>query len=259
MPVKFTGPTLAQQAQEFKRRLAVAMTKAAVATRADLQKEMTSVFDRPTPYTLNAVYLVPATAENPTVEIGLKDAGSVNVMGGRSDYKGGSALTYLQPQIKGGGRALKPYEKLLRDAGILPAGMYTAPGSGAELDGYGNLNPGQLVKILATLKGLKDRYSHSNSPGQLAELRKNMRELGDPYWKTVPDRFGRGIRREEDYVIGGSARAPGLPPGIYRKQGRQLSLVIAFIRAPSYRARFDFEGIARRRFDEHLKANLKLP
>lgn len=188
----------------------VALTRTGQAVKSALRAEMESVFDRPTPYTLNALMLRPATPQNPKFTVEFKFMAD----------KGPPAWKYLGPQVVGGGRKDKRSEVLLRQAGILPAGMQVVPGYGADIDRYGNMSRGQIVKILSSLRAMFDPAQNKNS----FALRQ------------------RGVRRREQYFVGG----PNLKPGIYKKQGDAVVCVMRFVRLPVYTPRFDFYGVAGR-------------
>ncbi len=195
----------------------VALTRTGQAVKAALTTEMGRVFDRPTRYTLNSLRLQPATKARPDATVWLRDDWA----------KGTPAERYLLPQIRGGARADKRSEKLLRQAGVLPLGMQAVPGVGARLDANGNMNRGQIVAILSYLRAF-------NSAGFTAN-----RSL-DPAAKR------RGKWRRHDWFV--ISRGGGnLPPGVYltdARSGRAVP-VLSFVRQPSYRARFDFFGVAR--------------
>ncbi len=42
----------------------------------------------------------------------------------------------------------------MRQAGVLPGGMFWVPGSAAKMDRYGNISTGQIVQIVSALKGI---------------------------------------------------------------------------------------------------------
>ncbi|RKP46673.1 hypothetical protein D7S86_24600 [Pararobbsia silviterrae] len=123
--------------------ISVALNRVGRAVIAAEQKTMNDVFDRPTPYTLNALRLKAATKTNLVAQVAYKD----------DAYKGTPATKYLSPQVDGGARSVKRIESLLRARGLLPSDMYTVPGSAAVLDQYGNFSRGQYSQILAQLQG----------------------------------------------------------------------------------------------------------
>jgi hypothetical protein len=187
--------------------IAVGLSRTATAVKAALREEMQKVFDRPTPYTLNSLMVTPATKESLQAEVGFK------MFAG----KGTPAEKYLSPQIRGGARLLKRFEHSLSHAGLLPSGMAVAPASGVDLDAYGNVNRGTIVRILSQLKA-------SSDPLQNQTARSKRR------WKG---------KRTEYFLL---TKAHGkLKPGIYARAGAgRVRPIFNFVRVPSYRERFHF-------------------
>ena len=136
-------------------------------TAKDVQESLTSamsVFDRPKSVTRKGTYLKRSTKSSLTAEVGLKSraAGSVPV------------AEYLAANIEGSGRVDKRSETLLRNAGILPAGMQTRPGPDARLDAYGNMSRGQIVQILSYFKTFGSIHTSGRGkagPTQSAKLK----------------------------------------------------------------------------------------
>lgn len=185
--------------------------------RERLQEEIKSVFDRPTRFTIDSIEVIKATAERPEATVMLKDFSS----------KAAPAAVWLAPQVYGGDRRDKRSETLLRGRGILPAGMYVAPGAGMKLDSMGNVGRGQMQKIISGLGASFDPYQRSTSSRRSAGNRKRffvMRQGKRPI--GIAERFGRS--RE------------------------QVRIVLAFIAKPKYQKRFDFFGIATQFVDEDL-------
>src|SRR5262245_39031822 len=89
---------------------ALALTRTAQVMQAAQITEMQRVFDRPTPFTLNALFVSPATKRRLEASVYFKDFAP----------KGTPAGKYLRPQIMGGGRNLKRMERLLQGKGLLP-------------------------------------------------------------------------------------------------------------------------------------------
>jgi len=207
--------------------VAKALTNTAQNSKKDLIDVMPRVFDRPTPYTLNSLYVKPATKQSLEAIVKLKD----------DTYKGTPASKYLGPQIFGGNRNIKRFERLLTGRGILPAGMAVMPAAGAELDQYGNMKRGQFSKILSQLQANTDFYQN----------------------ETAASRKRKGRKVTSRYFVG----APGggkLPLGIYARygfaQGSAIKPVMLFVEVPKYRNRFDFQGIVvstiKRKFSDNL-------
>ncbi|MBU8538719.1 hypothetical protein [Falsiroseomonas tokyonensis] len=191
---------------------------------------MDRVLDRPMQYTRGGVLVDKAQPRYLNMAVALRD---------RIDMKkkGLPASVYLRTQIDGGARGQKSHEKALSDAGVLPPGYYLVPTRYADLDAYGNMKAGQIVKILSSLNAFKEVGSTQNAWGRKGRgLRK-----GESYFAIVP---GRPQGRRKDDLGGG-----GLPPGIYMVRNRALGLVLpvaAIVGSPpSYTPRLDFEGITR--------------
>ncbi len=199
----------------------VAATRTAKLAQAELVKEMSDVFDQPTRYTLNSTFVRSATKANPRASVGFKEFAG----------KGTPATRYLMPQVTGGARRPKRFERALQAAGILPKGWYAVPGDSADLDGYGNMSRGQITKILSAVRASSDATQNRSAT-----------------------RKSRGRRRKEQYF----AAKPGapLPPGIYKRGGsnnRDALPVLFFVkRAPQYSRRLPFEQIVRGVASRHL-------
>jgi hypothetical protein len=132
-----------------------AVNDVAFDVRSTLQGEMTKRFDRPTRFTLNSVLVVKATDTNPVATIKLRDEA----------VKGTPPVKYLEPEVKGGQRRLKRYERALLNAGYLYPGEYAIPAGGARMDAYGNMPAGQIVQILSQLKAFGEQGYLANASG----------------------------------------------------------------------------------------------
>ncbi|QNB10816.1 hypothetical protein G5S35_03990 [Paraburkholderia tropica] len=195
----------------------VALNRTGKAVIAVEQATMRNVFDRPTPYTLNALRLKPATKTKLIAEVSYKD----------ESFKGTPATKYLAPQVDGGPRSVKRVEALLRARGLLPADMYTVPGSAAKVDQYGNFSRGQYSQILAQLQASRDS-AQNETPTSRRRKRRN---------PTADVR----------YFVGrpGGGR---LPLGVWARyqfaQGYAVRPILMFVRAPTYSRRFPFYDVA---------------
>lgn len=213
--------------------VATGLTRTAVEMKQAVQDELPRVFDRPTPYTLNSIFVRPARADRLQAETFFKDdrAGS-----------GTPATKYLLPQVTGGQRSVKRFEKALQLAGAMPAGWYVVPGQGARLDAFGNISKGQIIQVLSQLRIT----------------------LTAGFTRNLPQ-----VRGNERKVIGALRRAGGRffvikpgekrgTPGVYQREfaGRTVTPVFIFVRSVGYRPRFDFDGIAGRVAAERLHPNI---
>lgn len=211
---------LSDQARDVRFAAVLATTRTAQAVQRAEIAEMQRVFDRPTRWTLRGTYLKPATKADPEAEVRLKDDIAL---------AGAPAAAFLPAQIEGGPRRHKRFERSLQYVGLLPAGMYAVPGRGAQLDGYGNMNRGQIVKILSDLRATSDPTQHRS------DVKK-----------------GRGKRKNERYKVIPAGRR--MPAGVYLQGAttKQQRLVIAYVKAPAYRKRLDWYGVAERTIDEEF-------
>ena len=198
--------------------------------------EMTRVFDRPTRFTLNALYINFATKQRLVAQVLFKEGfGSI------------PAWRYLGPQVEGGGRAKKSHERALERAGVLRPDEYCIPGQSIALDAYGNVRGSELTRILSDLGANRDPLQNSTARSR---------------------RTRKGRARGRYFVLrpGGSG-APNsdrnVHPGIYfRAAGQRIARpVIMFVTAPRYQERLPFYNVARRimqhRFAKTFEAAMK--
>lgn len=215
------GPGLAARA------LADALNHTANQARQALRVEMESVLDRPTPWTLNAIRILHAKPSgDPEAAVWVQDWA-----GGKNPF---SAEDYLLPQVDGGERFTRRSEKYLRESGILPAGRFVVPGEGARLDTYGNIQKGHMMQILSGLKAMKLSGSDNAATDSKRSLRKG-------------------------HALAFFLMKRGKTPiGIAERRGKNLVMVLAFVRQPQYRARFKFHDVVRRvaENDAQLEANI---
>ena len=116
-----------------------ALTQTAVIVKREVQDEMKRAFDRPTRYTLNSIFIKPASKSDPQSKVGFKSGGS---------NSNRAALKYLQPVLGESPRRLKGVESVLKKKGLLPNGMFVVPGQGVRLNQSGNITKNRLIKIL---------------------------------------------------------------------------------------------------------------
>ncbi len=200
---------------------AFALTNAMKDGREGERETMRSVFDKPTPYTLNALQVRPATKQNLKAELGFKEG-----------FGGTPAWKYLGPSVAGGQRKRKRFEIALTRAGILRSNEFTVPGRGAQLDSYGNMNRGQIVRILSALGAASDAAQNT--------IRR-------------PKRSNR--RRNLDYFVLRGTRAPD---GVYLREGRTVLPILIFVKGMTYSKRFPYYEKARTviptAFRKHFRA-----
>jgi hypothetical protein len=170
----------------------LAATSTAQDVKAREQSVMQQVFDRPTMYTMNALKVRPATRANPVASVEFKEFG------------GTPAKRFLNPNIHGGGRALKSTERQL-------GAQYYVPGLDMKKDGYGNLPGSVYRRILSHLKASTN--VDANISGSARSRRKRR---GNVFFKT-----------KKGYVL-------------QRLGKHDLKVALVPIRAPQYQKRFPF-------------------
>ncbi|WP_445287685.1 hypothetical protein [Variovorax atrisoli] len=221
---------------------AAALNDAGFQVRRAMRNELSSVFDRPTPYVVNSVFVRQATAERLSVAI-------------EPTYYGGKGIDpqqILQAQEFGGARRDKRSEVALRRAGILPAGFQTAiprvPFPGSD-DARGNLRGSFLVQLIAYFQAFGEQgYRANMTAKRRATLhRGTKRQSGRRYFVA----YGR-LR---------SGPTAHLSPGIWAAQGTHgvdLRPVLMFVRIGVYRSRLSMESIAERSgVEEYLQRRLR--
>lgn len=222
--------------RQFPYAASVALNRTGAAVMAAEQKTMRDVFDRPTPYTMNALYLKRATKTNLLAEVRYKD----------DTFKGTPATKYLAPQAEGGDRNVKRIESLLRSRGLLPSDMYVVPGEAATLDIYGNISRGQYSKILAQLQASRDRAQNETKASRKRRSRRNPATdvryfVGRPNGSTAP----LGVWGRYRFAHGSAVRP-----------------ILMFVRAPHYSQRFPFDqvgnGTAAATFPTEMQAALAM-
>jgi hypothetical protein len=186
--------------------------------------EMRQVFDNPTRFTLQAFRFNRATKRDLVALILPKDR-----QGGRH---------YLYIQHEGGARQQTGLERLLSSrlnyGGVIYA---VTPASGMRLDGNGNMSRGQLNQIISAIQANRDRGANTTAASR-----------------------ARNMGRAQYFV---PRDGSSLSPGVWmRTAGGQLIKVLHFTTSmPTYRPRFDFDGVAARRgleiFPRFLSARLE--
>lgn len=229
--VKTNFPDVARRISELGKQgsyvAAVALTRSAKDAQSAIRSEMERVFDRPTPYALNGTFLKSATKTRLEARVWVKD----NPFG-----KGTPADRFLLPHIEGGSRALKGMERMLQRAAMMPAGWFAIPAAGAQLDGNGNVQRGQIKQILSQLK-LQSGTGYQSRAQDSARSRRTIARQGVTYF-ALP----KGHR--------------GLLPGIYLKRkfahGTAIRPVFIFVSQLKYGQRLKFFQVGQATFEQRF-------
>ena len=195
------------------RHIPFASLYAATLTARDVQAKektvMQQVFDRPTPYVMNALYVKPATKANPIASVEFREFAG----------KGTPAKRFLNPNIHGGGRALKSTERQL-------GGQYYAPGRTYKRDAYGNVQGSVYRRILSQLMASTNADANASGSAKSKRKRRN-----NAFFKT-----------KAGYVL-------------HRTGKGKVEVALVPIKAPTYRKIFPFYEKAEEVVADRFPAN----
>lgn len=219
--------------------LARALTRTGQQVKVAEVEEMRRTFDRPTNFTLNALYLKTATKADLQARVFFKDTGT--------------RPHFLLPQIEGGDRPLKRFEQRLVRAGYMYPNEVAVPAAGARLDSYGNVSRGQIVQILSQLQTAAVVGDFSDATNSKRSRAKRAKEA---YF----------VSRGKGTWVGGGAWKNGeksqhLPRGVWLRRsfgplGTAVRPVLLFVRKPlHYVKRFKFFELGQRVVDQNFQAN----
>lgn len=226
-----TIDALSAHRNAVRRAVGTALTATAEKVKDAEYREMLSVFDRPTPYTLNSLLVKgPTSDSDQTAIVWLKYDAS----------RGTPADKYLNPQIHGGSRPLKRFERALRAVGALPDGYFAVPGSGAKMDAYGNMQVGQIIQILSYFQANPRARANTSEKGRARLAKTTLSRQGFAYFVGKP----------------GGGR---LPLGVWQLffQQKQIQAILIFVRGVHYDKRFDFDEVGRATVQREFPAELK--
>lgn len=225
--------TMADMEKQVRMATATAMTRTALKVRDDLKNEMSRVFDRPTPFTMNSVKITPATKKTLEAKVWFKDPPRLS-----------DRIHYLEPQVYGGGRPIKRFERWLQQAGLMPQGWFAVPGPAARRDLYGNMSRRQIVQILSGLRAMPN--PDANRP-----------------YRYGLTRGSRARKKLPDFMLvapGGKAK-----PGVWQRSAKgTFQQVLVFVPNVTYRRLFRFFEVSKstinremqRQFDKALPETL---
>ncbi len=181
---------------------------------AAIRAEMSKVFDRPTPTTLNSLKVWKANKRTLTGRVFVRDEAS----------KGTPPVRYLVPQVEGGQRRVKRFERSILRVSSMSGGFFSF-GHAAPLNRYGNLTAGKIVQILTVLRAHGEQgYAANESKRSLA--RKSTK--------------GRTPAR---YFLG----RPGgglLPYGVWQRTKDGVKPILIWQHAVTYRPRLNMHARA---------------
>lgn len=201
----------------------------------EIKAAIADAFDRPTPYTLNSTkFELSSIGDNPMITIYLR----------QPDRMGDH---YLTPQVEGGERKSKGFERQLGLGWLTPA-------KGAKLDRYGNIGRGFLRQVLSSTgySGLGG-YSFARTE-QSGKRNKNQRDFFriEPY---EPGHLHPGIYKRMPLgtkgVMSGSYKS--MQRGKRKDKVRSRGIVpvlLASTDPPNYKKRLNFYDYATSSFED---------
>lgn len=248
MTVTGNQDAVMREIQRFEKQVAYASTRAvnntAFAARKAVRDLIASSLDRPMPKTVALPQVTKQALPKlqPWAEISL-------------DYRRFTGSQgYLTPQIEGGKRVTKAFERRLQAIKILPQGMYAvfAKRSGV-LNQYGNLSGPKIRQILSYFQAFTEAGFTGNMKAKTIDRmrqgkRKGMK-FGMSYFVSTGKRFGGlGMR---------------LPPGIWERHypngtaGKSfIRPVLLFVQDVQYSRRIDYVGTIERTVSSMLEREL---
>ena len=218
---------LPEKQRKATRSLANAMTKTVGQAREKTIDIMPQVFDRPTPYTLHGLFVRPATYDRLEARVDFKS----------NMYKGTPAEKYLGPEVFGGTRVLKRFERALAAKGILPPGMAVVPGRAIKLDAFGNISARDIVQVMRFLQAFAEQgYRTNYNARSMARIKRGTRTKYGLEFVV--------IRPGEKPASGGKQ----MKPGIWRRAatgfGKSLDPWMMFVPMPRYQPLLPLQRIA---------------
>lgn len=223
--------------RQLKFATAMALTWTAKQVRESTVDRMRKVFDRPTPYTLNALYVKPASVRDLYAEVWHKNPSLLEEH-------------YLIPQIEGGTRAPRKWER-----GIAAGeGVYLMPGQDLRRDAYGNIGRGQIVRILSGLRRFSEvGYSANARSSAAAERYIYLPQARGRRPAGVYQRYSTDLDRARYFAAASMARRKRrrLRADQIPQSGLHLILYVTR-KAPQYKVRLPFYEIARQVREEYF-------
>lgn len=200
--------------------------------KAQWERHMPRVFDRPTPRTLRAIQIQKARYRRGSDGTRINEAAVVLI---RDDGVAGAAgpAAWLAPQVQGGQRPLKGLERGLQRKGFLGTGEFAVPGQGAPMDAYGNIRGGVVQQILSQLGAQFDSLANQTETSKARRAVRKTNKRGEVF----------ALRRQHGR----------LRPGVYERFafGRRTIVrsLFVFVKGVRYAKRYEIFEIAQRTYN----------
>lgn len=142
---------------------------------------MQRVFDRPTPYTLNALQVKPAKKQTMVASVEFREG-----------FRGTPAKRFLNPNVYGGPRSQKSHEKQI--APLLKGYSYLVPAKGVSLNQYGNVPGATLRRVLSQLRVSTNADANASGSNRSKRNRRAQAFFVSRNGDMVMERKGKTIR-----------------------------------------------------------------
>lgn len=200
--------------KQLPKTLARAATLTAYEVRDKIVEHLNKDFDQPTQVTLKSLYIKSANPKTQTAKVWFKD----------SFNSGIPADKYLQPQVQGGQRGHKRFEKALIARGLMESGEYAIPTKDV-LDAFGNVKGGFSLKVLS---GLGAAETTAGTTANASGSRRSKKKGNARRFFIAKISNTRGVWERKSTAFG-----VGIRP-----------VFIFVTKAPTYTQRLDFFGIS---------------
>lgn len=157
-----------------------AMTLTAREVKTEEVSVMRRVFDRPTPYAINALQVKPATKASLVASVEYREFG------------GTPAKRFLNPQVQGGQRSQKSSERQI--APLLRGVSFLVPARGAPLDAFGNMKGAAFKRIISQLKVSSDPALNASGSKRSKRARKASAFFVNASGTMVMERKGSNVQ-----------------------------------------------------------------
>jgi hypothetical protein len=158
------APVTAGMLELEKRHIPFVMARTATLLAQRVKKGAITVMqkrlDRPTPTTLNSLFVKMATKTR-AAQVYFKDSWASGI----------PADTYLQQAVSGGLRPHKRFEKSLIARGVMRSGQFAVPTT-AFMNQYGNVSRGTMLKILSGLGAAESTRGYQANASDSAKSRR---------------------------------------------------------------------------------------
>lgn len=207
---------------------AKALTKTAQATKLAIVAEMENVFDRPTRWTLNSLYVKPATKRVLAARVWVKNNAGT----------GPAPENWTLPEVQGGPRKYKRFERALQLRGLMPQGMVAVPTKYIELDGNGNVSGRLMLQIL--------RYLKSFGNGSVGPVNRRAKSR---------------VNKKQGFAYFAGTPNGGQPMGIWKRvnfaAGSAIVPLFLYVPMPQYKPKLDFFGVGQRVYSSTFLENFR--